>query len=126
MRQCFREGHALYWKKKKKRVNLNTHADVSSRTRDLNFDQSLYLHPNFVNVSREGPVKSNICAGLPESSMLQNVIIPKTKPGSIGQLLASLPADPGVMSSIPAWSHTFVEVDLEIIFTVVLLLPLIQ
>ena len=34
---------------------------------------------------------------------------------------ASLTADPGVTSSIPAWSHTFVEIDHEIISTVILL-----
>ena len=34
---------------------------------------------------------------------------------------ASLTVDPGVTSSIPAWSHTFVEVDLEIISLVILL-----
>ena len=33
-----------------------------------------------------------------------------------------LTADPGVASSIPAWSHTFVEIDHEII-SVVILLP---
>ena len=33
----------------------------------------------------------------------------------------SLTADPGVASSIPAWSHTFVEIDHEIISTVILL-----
>ena len=36
-----------------------------------------------------------------------------------------LTADPGVASSIPVWSHTFVEIDHEIISTVILLLPLI-
>ena len=35
---------------------------------------------------------------------------------------ACLTADPGVASSIPAWSHTFVETDHEIIATVILLL----
>ena len=35
---------------------------------------------------------------------------------------ASLTADPGVASSIPALSHTFVEIDQEIISTVILLL----
>ena len=35
---------------------------------------------------------------------------------------ASLTADPGVTSSIPARSHTFVEIDHEIISTVILLL----
>ena len=33
----------------------------------------------------------------------------------------SLTADPGVMSSIPAWFHAFVEIDYEIISTVILL-----
>ena len=34
---------------------------------------------------------------------------------------ASLKSDPGVPSSIPAGSHTFVEIDYEIISTVILL-----
>ena len=34
---------------------------------------------------------------------------------------ASLTADPGVMTSIPARSHTFVEIDHEIISMVILL-----
>ena len=34
---------------------------------------------------------------------------------------ASLTADPGVPSLVPAWSHTFVEIDHEIISTVNLL-----
>ena len=34
---------------------------------------------------------------------------------------ASLTADPGVPSSIPARSHTFVEIDYKIISTVILL-----
>ena len=38
---------------------------------------------------------------------------------------ACLTADPGVASSIPARYHTFVEIDHEIISTVILLLPLI-
>ena len=36
---------------------------------------------------------------------------------------ASLTADPGIASSIPARSHTFVEIDHEIISTVILLPP---
>ena len=32
-----------------------------------------------------------------------------------------LTADPGVTSSIPAWSHTFVEIDHGIISTVILI-----
>ena len=48
-------------------------------------------------------------------------------PGSVAQSVmclatdASLTADPGVASSIPARSHTFVEIDHEIISTVILL-----
>ena len=34
---------------------------------------------------------------------------------------ASLTADPGIVSSIPGRSHTFVEIDHEIISTVILL-----
>ena len=34
---------------------------------------------------------------------------------------ACLTADPGVASSIPAWSHTFVEIEHEIISTVIVL-----
>ena len=52
-------------------------------------------------------------------------------PGRVAQLVtclatdACLTADPGVASSIPARYHTFVEIDHEIISTVILLLPLI-
>ena len=48
-------------------------------------------------------------------------------PGRVAQSVtclatdASLTADPGVSSSIPARSHTFVEIDHEIISTVILL-----
>ena len=48
-------------------------------------------------------------------------------PGRVGQSVtclatdASLTADPGVASSIPAWSHNFVEIDYKIISTVILL-----
>ena len=39
----------------------------------------------------------------------------------LAQLVTCLTADPGVASSVPAWSHTFVEIDHEIVSTVVLL-----
>ena len=48
-------------------------------------------------------------------------------PGRVAQSVtclatdACLTADPGVASSIQAWSHTFVEIDHEIISTVILL-----
>ena len=46
-----------------------------------------------------------------------------TGPDRVAQCLATianLTADPGVASSIPAWSYTFVEIDHEIISTVIL------
>ena len=51
-------------------------------------------------------------------------------PGRVAQSVtclatdACLTADPGVASSIPVRSHTFVEIDHEMISTVILLLPL--
>ena len=44
----------------------------------------------------------------------------------VAQPVASPTADPGVGSLIPAWFHTFLEIDCEIISTFILLLPLIQ
>ena len=48
------------------------------------------------------------------------------KLGPLMQWVTRLTADPGVASSIPARSKTFVEIDHEIISMVILLLPLIQ
>ena len=48
-------------------------------------------------------------------------------PGRIAQSVTCLAtdvclaADPGVLSSIPAWYHTFIEIDREIISTIILL-----
>ena len=47
-------------------------------------------------------------------------------PSPIAQSVASLIADPGVMSSFPAWPNTLVEIDCLIFSMVVLLLLLIQ
>ena len=61
-----------------------------------------------------------ICVGI-------NIIIYESVPGCIGQSVtclatdASLTADPGVTSLIPARSHTFMEIDHEIISRVILL-----
>ena len=42
--------------------------------------------------------------------------------GNVSQTAVTcLTADPGVASSIPAWSHAFVEIDHEIISTAILL-----
>ena len=54
------------------------------------------------------------------------------RPGRVAQSVtclatdACLTADPGVASSIPVRYHTFVEIDNEMIYTVILLLPLIH
>ena len=59
------------------------------------------------------------------------ICMDKDSPGRVAQSVtclatdACLTADPGIASSIPARSHTFVEIDHEIISTVILLLPLI-
>ena len=59
-------------------------------------------------------------------------INPIHMPGRVAQSVtclatdACLTADPGVASSIPLRSHTFVEIDHEMISTVILLLPLIH
>ena len=61
----------------------------------------------------------------------QNTGANEIQPGRVAQSVtclatdACLTADPGVASSIPARYHTFVEIDHEIISTVILLLPLI-
>ena len=47
-------------------------------------------------------------------------------PGPVLQWVVSQTADPGIVSLIPAQSHTFVEIDHKIISTIILLLPLIQ
>ena len=47
-------------------------------------------------------------------------------PGPLAQSITGLTADPGVASSILAQSHTFMEIDHEIISTVIILLLLIQ
>ena len=41
--------------------------------------------------------------------------------GRVAQSVTCLAADPGVASSIPAWSHTLVEIDRDIISMVILL-----
>ena len=66
-------------------------------------------------------------AGNPRPILLWCYLFTCIVPGGVGQLVmclatdASLTADPGVASSIPARSHTFVEIEHEIISTVILL-----
>ena len=60
-------------------------------------------------------------------SLLKFLFIPEIRPGRVAQSLtclatdACLTADPGVGSSIPVRSHTFVKIGHEIISTVILL-----
>ena len=66
---------------------------------------------------------SSITLNLESSALLPHGV----EPGRVAQSVtclatdACLTADPGVASSIPARSHTFVETDREIISTVILL-----
>ena len=66
-------------------------------------------------------VAAEICVGEKREKLV--VLAPHTL---VVQLVVSLTVNPGVWSLIPAWSHTFVEMDHEIISTVILLLILIQ
>ena len=69
---------------------------------------------------------------LQKMCLLSKSICFRLVPGCVAQSVlclatdVSLTADPGVASLIPAGFHTFVEIDHEIISTVILLLPLIQ
>ena len=71
----------------------------------------------------ENDIKS--AKGTPHTFIYMNPLF--CLPGRVAQSVtclatdASLTADPGVASSIPAWSHTFVEIDHEIVSTVILL-----
>ena len=42
--------------------------------------------------------------------------------GAAGQSIVSPIADPGVMSLIPVWPHTLMEIDHEVLSTAILLL----
>ena len=57
-------------------------------------------------------------------ALFLRVISSMTKPGSVAQLVASSTSGPMVVSLIPDRSHTFVEIDHQIISMVILLLPL--
>ena len=48
-------------------------------------------------------------------------LIPKSSPGRVVQWVTCQTADPGVARSISAQSHTFVEIDREIISMAILL-----
>ena len=69
----------------------------------------------------------SMCDYQVEFDILASIETRPTIPGRVAQSVtclatdASLATDPGVASSIPARSHTFVEIDHEIISTVILL-----
>ena len=63
---------------------------------------------------------------LDHNQKLIYIIHNSKRPGPVAQSVTSTTADAGVMSLIPAQFHVFMEIDHEIISTVILLLPLIQ
>ena len=76
------------------------------------------MHHNLENLTRE-PLKNIMSSHIPimPGRVVQSVTCLATD--------ACLTADPGVASSIPVRSHTFMEIDHEMISTVICSLPLI-
>ena len=66
------------------------------------------------------------CISMRSGTSMAQYSLELCKLDHIALWVTSLTADTGVPSLIPAWSHTFVAIDHEIISTVILLLPLIQ
>ena len=91
------------------------------------FDGVFYhsLDPQYPQVSKGIDEKFQNYYSVHILGQLQRLIAIQI-PGPVAQSIASLIADPGVTSLIPAQSHTCVEIDYEIFSTVILLLPLIQ
>ena len=95
--------------------------------------------PGKLDIKRHSPSILYVSASLTMSTSILKALPGKLDikrhspclPGRVAQSVtclatdACLTADPGVASSIPAWSHTLVEIDHEIISTVILFLPLI-
>ena len=71
-----------------------------------------YIHTNCHNGLKQGSIYV-ACRGINTNTISQSVTCLATD--------ACLTADPGGASSIPAQSHTFVEIDHEIISTAILL-----
>ena len=68
---------------------------------------------------------SAYCTGLIGEIFFNEICLSKTNlkgPGPIAQSVVRLTADPGVGSLILAWSHTSVEIDHEIMSTVIIVL----
>ena len=102
---------------------------IQSKLKALEWSQQCYIIHQFLRCSRA----ANSLIG--DGTLTKFKLIPAfivvllicKIPGRVAQSVtclatdASLTADPGVASSIPAWSHTFVEIDHEKISTVILL-----
>ena len=63
----------------KQKPTINTHADVSSGTRGLNFCLSLHLYPYFVYASSLCSGVMHICSDSPESSTLDIAVSAKSR-----------------------------------------------
>ena len=61
----------------RKRLTLNTIAELSSGARGLNFGLIFHLHPYFVYASSKALACSCICTGSPKPSLLIDVISTK-------------------------------------------------
>ena len=98
--------------------DLNLHGLRRSRKRILNLYLDIYI---LYSIDLYHPTYDNI------TYATLYFPPPPQKPGRVAQSVtylatdACLTADPGVASSIPARYHTFVEIDHEIISTVILL-----
>ena len=72
-----------------------------------------------------GPSLLNSTLSFDDQVIISTTILFLTTGGHVVQAVKCLTADPGVASLIPVRSHTFVEIDHEIISMAILLLPLV-
>ena len=102
-----------------KYFQVQTHVQTARESPDLNMD-----FRSFDNGCKQ---RIDIYARLVVYRFYCMALFHNQLPGRVAQSVtclatdACLTADPGVASLIPAWSHTFVEIDHEIISTVILL-----
>ena len=93
------------------------------------FTKSLGINTDFLRTLRF--LINQLDKFLANHLRMLRILTNATVPGRVAQSVtclatdACLTANPGVASSIPARYHTFVEIDHEIISTVILLFPLI-
>ena len=106
-----------------KHVHMQSLSAYKHKARLLMKDHAKYL--SFLSY---GPRREKTCLrGFRNGHTQTGLLSYRERPGRVAQSVtclatdACLTADPGVASSIPAWSHTFVEIDHDIISTVILL-----